>query len=34
MGYPAIGCEAFYRNSISDVLRFFEVKHKNNFKVI
>ncbi len=33
MGYPATGCEASYRNSIIDVLRFFEFQHKSNIKV-
>lgn len=33
MGFPATGCEAIYRNAINDVLRFFEVHHKNNVKV-
>lgn len=33
MGFPAIGCEALYRNSLAEVKRFFECYHKNKIKV-
>ena len=33
MGYPAAGVEAFYRNSMVEVQRFFETFHKGNFAV-
>ena len=28
MGYPAVGCEAFYRNNINDVRNFLTLYHK------
>ena len=33
MGYPSTGCETLYRNSLSDVQRFFQTHHKNNVKI-
>ena len=33
MGYPATGCESFYRNSLSDVKQFLTEEHGNNYKV-
>ena len=33
MGFPSKGCESLYRNSLTDVLRFFQVEHNNNVKV-
>ncbi len=33
MGYPATGCESFYRNSVADVKRFLNEEHGEKFKV-
>ena len=33
MGYPATGCESFYRNSFKDVKRFLNEEHGEKFKV-
>jgi len=33
MGYPSGGFEALYRNSISDITRFFKIEHNNMVKV-
>jgi phosphatidylinositol-3,4,5-trisphosphate 3-phosphatase/dual-specificity protein phosphatase PTEN len=33
MGYPAEGLEAIYRNSMSEVKRFFETRHKEHYAV-
>ena len=33
MGYPATTCEKIYRNSISEISRFFSHYHKDNVKV-
>ena len=33
MGYPATGCESFYRNSFKDVKQFLNEEHGNKFKV-
>lgn len=33
IGYPAVGLEAVYRNSRSEVQRYFETMHKNHFRV-
>ena len=33
MGYPSVGCEKFYRNSITDIMSFFERYHKGNVKI-
>ena len=33
MGYPATGCESFYRNSFSDVKQFLTEEHGNKYKV-
>ena len=32
-GFPSIGCEKLYRNSIQDVVAFFERYHKGNVKI-
>ena len=33
MGYPATGCESFYRNSFTDVKQFLKEEHGNKYKV-
>lgn len=33
MGFPATGCESLYRNSLSEVKRYFENYHNNKIKV-
>ena len=33
MGFPATGCESFYRNSFSDVKQFLTEEHGNKYKV-
>lgn len=33
MGFPAVGCEQLYRNPRSQVVRFLETYHKNEFKL-
>ncbi len=33
MGYPASGFEAMYRNSVTDVIRFFHFYHNDNLKI-
>ncbi|MCQ2819448.1 MAG: hypothetical protein MJ252_19470, partial [archaeon] len=33
MGFPSIGCEKVYRNSITDIMSFFERYHKGNVKI-
>ena len=33
MGYPATGCESFYRNSFKDVKQFLNEEHGDKFKV-
>ena len=33
MGFPATGCESFYRNSLSDVKNFLNEEHENKYKV-
>jgi len=33
MGYPATGCESFYRNSFADVKQFLTEEHGNKYKV-
>lgn len=34
MAYPADGLESMFRNKITDVSRFFEEYHKENFLII
>ena len=33
MGYPSVGCETVYRNSLTDVIRFFHTKHNDRVKI-
>ena len=33
MGYPSIGCETVYRNSLTDVVNFFHEKHNDKVKI-
>ena len=33
MGYPSVGCETVYRNSLTDVIRFFHTKHNDKVKI-
>ena len=33
MGYPSTGCETVYRNSLTDVIRFFHTKHNDRVKI-
>jgi len=33
MGFPATGCESLYRNSLSEVKRYFSTHHNNKIKV-
>jgi protein-tyrosine phosphatase len=33
MGFPSTGREAFYRNDMGDVVRFFETRHANHYKI-
>jgi phosphatidylinositol-3,4,5-trisphosphate 3-phosphatase/dual-specificity protein phosphatase PTEN len=33
MGYPSTGIESLYRNSVTDVLNFFQTYHNNNVKI-
>jgi hypothetical protein len=33
IGFPATGCEKIYRNSLTDVMKFFYLHHKNNIKI-
>lgn len=33
MSFPSTGIMAFYRNPIHEVVRFFEAKHKNHYKI-
>ena len=33
MGYPSIGCETVYRNSLTDVINFFHTKHNDKVKI-
>ena len=33
MGYPSTGIEVMYRNSLSDIIRFFKVRHNNKVKI-
>lgn len=33
MGFPSSGLESTYRNSLKEVLKFFENKHKNHYKI-
>jgi hypothetical protein len=29
MGYPSVGCESIYRNSLADTTQFFRTYHKD-----
>ena len=33
MGFPSIGCETIYRNSLTDVVDFFHTKHNDKVKI-
>ena len=33
MGFPSEGSESLYRNPMSEVQRFFDVRHKDHFKI-
>ena len=33
MGFPSEGAEGIYRNKMSEVQRFFKMKHRSHFKV-
>ena len=33
MGFPSIGCETIYRNSLTDVIDFFHTKHNDKVKI-
>ncbi len=33
MGFPSQNFESIYRNSVVDVLKFLEMKHKNCYKI-
>lgn len=33
MGFPSEGYEGYYRNPMSEVIRFFETYHKDHFKI-
>ena len=33
MGFPSVGCETVYRNSLTDVIRFFHIKHNDKVKI-
>jgi len=33
MGFPSVGCETIYRNSITDVINFFHIKHNDKVKI-
>ena len=33
MGYPSIGCETVYRNSLTDVVNFFHMHHNDKVKI-
>ena len=33
MGFPSVGCETVYRNSLTDVVRFFHTKHNDKVKI-
>ena len=33
MGFPSTGMETIYRNSLTDIAKFFEIRHKNEVKI-
>lgn len=33
MGFPSTSCEAIYRNSLKEVLRYFKEEHDNKVKI-
>lgn len=33
MGYPATDYESIYRNSMKDVMKFFDTRHPMNYKI-